>query len=125
MKKSRYGEEHLGFLSAGYEFAAFHPGDIDQSLLISCRADVRCRAMTGTDRSGMRIDGAMLAAMASPETLHSPGVLAALGAAMLFGAGTPPAKALLAGASPWFMAGLLYLGSGPGRLPSTPTPRPP
>jgi drug/metabolite transporter (DMT)-like permease len=45
--------------------------------------------------------------------LH-PGVGAALGAALLFGAGTPLAKLLLAGTSPWLLAGLLYLGSGLG-----------
>lgn len=62
--------------------------------------------------------------------LPDPGVGAALAAALLFGAGTPVAKWLLASVNPWFMAGLLYLGSGigltlyriarrspPGRLP--------
>lgn len=39
---------------------------------------------------------------------------AALGAAILFGVGTPLAKLLLAGADPWLLAGLLYLGSGIG-----------
>lgn len=42
------------------------------------------------------------------------GVLAALGAALLFGAGTPLAKWLLDAMSPWLLAGLLYLGSGVG-----------
>lgn len=42
------------------------------------------------------------------------GVPAALGAALLFGAGTPLAKLLLASASPWLLAALLYLGSGLG-----------
>lgn len=42
------------------------------------------------------------------------GVLAALGAAVLFGAGTPLAKLLLNSVSPWLLAGLLYLGSGLG-----------
>ena len=42
------------------------------------------------------------------------GVLAALGAALLFGAGTPFAKLLLGETSPWLLAGLLYLGSGLG-----------
>jgi drug/metabolite transporter (DMT)-like permease len=46
--------------------------------------------------------------------LRQPGVPAALGAALLFGAGTPLAKLLLAGADPWLLAGLLYLGSGLG-----------
>lgn len=43
-----------------------------------------------------------------------PGVIAALGAALLFGAGTPFAKLLLSSVSPWLLAGLLYLGSGLG-----------
>ena len=43
-----------------------------------------------------------------------PGVLAALGSAFLFGAGTPLAKWLLDQLSPWLLAGLLYLGSGIG-----------
>jgi drug/metabolite transporter (DMT)-like permease len=42
------------------------------------------------------------------------GVLASLAAAILFGAGTPLAKMLLAQSSPWLLAGLLYLGSGLG-----------
>ena len=42
------------------------------------------------------------------------GVLAALAAAALFGAGTPFAKLLLAGISPWLLAAILYLGSGLG-----------
>ena len=46
--------------------------------------------------------------------LRQPGVAAALGAALLFGAGTPLAKLLLTQANPWLLAGLLYLGSGLG-----------
>lgn len=42
------------------------------------------------------------------------GVLAAVAAAVLFGAGTPLAKLLLEHASPWLLAALLYLGSGIG-----------
>ena len=42
------------------------------------------------------------------------GVIASLCAALLFGAGTPLAKLLLAQASPWLLAALLYLGSGLG-----------
>ena len=42
------------------------------------------------------------------------GVGAALLAAVLFGAGTPLAKALMTGVGPWMLAGLLYLGSGLG-----------
>jgi drug/metabolite transporter (DMT)-like permease len=45
---------------------------------------------------------------------QSPPVYAALGAALLFGASTPVAKALLHGAAPVLLAGLLYLGSGVG-----------
>lgn len=47
-------------------------------------------------------------------TLGNPGVLAALGAAALFGAGTPLAKLLLGNVDPWLLAGLFYLGSGFG-----------
>ena len=42
------------------------------------------------------------------------GVAQALAAAVLFGASTPAAKALLGGMSPQVLAGLLYLGSGLG-----------
>jgi drug/metabolite transporter (DMT)-like permease len=42
------------------------------------------------------------------------GVASALAAALLFGAGTPFAQLLLAQASPWLLASLLYLGSGIG-----------
>ena len=48
------------------------------------------------------------------RVIRSPGVPAALGAAILFGASTPLAKALLASVAPWLLAGLLYLGSGLG-----------
>ncbi|MDN0105539.1 EamA family transporter [Yersinia rochesterensis] len=48
------------------------------------------------------------------DGLRQPGVLAALTAAALFGAGTPLAKQLLNTVSPWLLAGLLYLGSGVG-----------
>jgi drug/metabolite transporter (DMT)-like permease len=48
------------------------------------------------------------------EGLARRGVPAALGAALLFGSGTPLAKLLLDGVSPWLLAGLLYLGSGVG-----------
>jgi hypothetical protein len=46
------------------------------------------------------------------QDLGQQGVQAALGAAFLFGGGTPPAKWLLSGVNPWLLAGLLYLGSG-------------
>jgi drug/metabolite transporter (DMT)-like permease len=42
------------------------------------------------------------------------GIPAALGAALLFGAGTPLAKILLGPVSPWMLAAVLYLGSGLG-----------
>lgn len=45
-----------------------------------------------------------------------PGILAALGAAVLFGASTPLAKLLTGALSPVMLAGLLYLGSGIGLL---------
>jgi drug/metabolite transporter (DMT)-like permease len=48
------------------------------------------------------------------EGFRQPGVPAALGAALLFGAGTPLAKWLLDAVNPWLLAGLLYLGSGLG-----------
>jgi drug/metabolite transporter (DMT)-like permease len=62
------------------------------------------------------------------EGIGRPGVPAALGAALLFGAGTPLAKWLLDAVSPWLLAGLLYLGSGIGltlyrRLTRAPTVR--
>jgi len=42
------------------------------------------------------------------------GITFALGAALLFGAGTPAAKVLLSEVSPWLLAALLYLASGIG-----------
>jgi drug/metabolite transporter (DMT)-like permease len=42
------------------------------------------------------------------------GVFYAITAAILFGASTPLSKALLGQATPWMLAGLLYLGSGLG-----------
>ena len=54
------------------------------------------------------------ASPATPPRWRRPGVAAALAAAVLFGAGTPIAKQLLAGIDPWMLAGLLYLGSGLG-----------
>ena len=46
----------------------------------------------------------------------SGGIPAALGAALLFGAGTPLAKMLVGEVSPWMLAGVLYLGSGAGLI---------
>jgi drug/metabolite transporter (DMT)-like permease len=43
-----------------------------------------------------------------------PGIAAALVAALLFGSGTPLAKALLEHTGAWLLAALLYLGSGAG-----------
>jgi drug/metabolite transporter (DMT)-like permease len=48
------------------------------------------------------------------EPVNRRGAAAALGAALLFGAGAPLAKALLATIDPWLLAGLLYLGAGLG-----------
>lgn len=48
------------------------------------------------------------------QRLRHAGVLAALGAALTFGAATPFAKLLLHHIDPWLLAGLLYLGSGIG-----------
>jgi len=48
------------------------------------------------------------------SSLRHVGVQAGLGAAILFGAGTPLAKLLLGSVSPWMLAGLLYIGSGAG-----------
>jgi drug/metabolite transporter (DMT)-like permease len=42
------------------------------------------------------------------------GISAALGSALIFGAGTPLAKLLLTQVNPWLLAGLLYIGSGIG-----------
>lgn len=52
--------------------------------------------------------------MNGPKGLSHHGVLAALGAALLFGCSTPVAKLLLSGMDPRVLAGLLYLGSGLG-----------
>lgn len=52
--------------------------------------------------------------MDRPSPLLSPGVSAALGAALLFGTGTPLAKLMLNDVSPWLLAGLFYIGSGMG-----------
>lgn len=49
-----------------------------------------------------------------PLHVRHPGVLAALSAAVLFGAGVPFSKLLLDAVNPWLLAGLLYLGSGVG-----------
>lgn len=46
--------------------------------------------------------------------VFKPGVAAAFGAALLFGASTPLAKLLLRDLSPFMLAGLFYLGSGVG-----------
>jgi drug/metabolite transporter (DMT)-like permease len=56
----------------------------------------------------------MKSVMTKKKWLRQPGVLAALTAALLFGAGTPFAKLLLNDVNPWLLAGLLYIGSGIG-----------
>jgi len=48
------------------------------------------------------------------KTWRHPGIVAGLGAALLFGAATPFAKLILDAVSPWLLAGILYLGSGVG-----------
>lgn len=50
------------------------------------------------------------------EAVCQPGIPAAIGAALLFGTGTPLAKWLLESVDPWLLAGLLYSGSGIGLL---------
>lgn len=50
----------------------------------------------------------------SSRGLRNAGVRAALLSAVLFGASAPLAKLLLGEVSPWLLAGLLYLGAGPG-----------
>ncbi len=50
----------------------------------------------------------------SQNKLPRQGALLALASAVLFGASTPFAKALLGSMDPWMLAGLLYLGSGVG-----------
>jgi drug/metabolite transporter (DMT)-like permease len=50
----------------------------------------------------------------SDRFLRNPGVISAIGAALLFGSGTPLAKWLLTRISPRLLAGLLHLGSGLG-----------
>lgn len=52
--------------------------------------------------------------MNSPRDIKGP--IFAFGAALLFGASTPLAKALLGAVDPWLMAGLLYAGAGIGLL---------
>ena len=54
--------------------------------------------------------------MSALSGMRQPGIATALGAAVLFGAGTPLAKWLLDSVSPWMLAGLLYLGSGLGLM---------
>ncbi|MBS0367708.1 MAG: DMT family transporter [Proteobacteria bacterium] len=52
--------------------------------------------------------------MSSQSHAFNPGVVAALVAALLFGASAPIAKWFLHAVSPWVLAGLFYLGSGIG-----------
>jgi drug/metabolite transporter (DMT)-like permease len=57
----------------------------------------------------------MFARIATPLNTWAP-VVAAIAAAVLFGASTPFAKVLVGAVSPLLLAGLLYLGSGVGLL---------
>ncbi len=50
------------------------------------------------------------------QKLPRHGAILALASAVLFGASTPFAKALLGSMDPWMLAGLLYLGSGVGLI---------
>lgn len=50
------------------------------------------------------------------SAMGRPGIVAALGAAALFGSGTPLAKLLLGNVNPWMLAALFYLGSGGGLM---------
>jgi drug/metabolite transporter (DMT)-like permease len=52
--------------------------------------------------------------VATRQMTLSPGIPAALGAAVLFGISTPLAKVLLSDSSPLLLSGLLYTGSGIG-----------
>lgn len=52
--------------------------------------------------------------MSPRSSTFNPGVVAALVAALLFGASAPIAKCFLHDVSPWMLAGLFYLGSGIG-----------
>src|SRR5260221_2860830 len=45
---------------------------------------------------------------------YTTGAISGLGSAILFGLSAPFAKVLLPKASPWLLAGLLYLGAGLG-----------
>ncbi len=54
--------------------------------------------------------------MGGDLNIRHPGVMAALAAALLFGASTPVAKRLLEGVGPWMLAALFYLGSGIGLM---------
>src|SRR6478672_11646263 len=67
------------------------------------------RAGGGRSWRGLRMSRGGSGAMNLPR-----GVWASLLAALLFGAGTPLAKLLLAQAGPWLLAALFYLGSGIG-----------
>jgi drug/metabolite transporter (DMT)-like permease len=76
----------------------------------SCRGCASWERASASSRQGLRYCRPV------NRLFSQPGILAALGAAALFGIGTPLAKALLASVQPWLMAGLLYLGSGAGLL---------
>ncbi len=86
------------------------------------RNDMHCEtpAPTSAGTTGFRLNHNQSGIKRSGKKLKlkfwdiSPGILAALAAALLFGAGTPFAKLLLGPVSPWLLAGLLYLGSGMG-----------
>lgn len=81
----------------------------------------RQAAINGNTIDGSHVSGRYAASRAARvmigkimNGLRHRGVLMALGAALLFGAGTPIAKILLNETNAWLLAGLLYLGSGVG-----------
>jgi hypothetical protein len=55
-------------------------------------------------------------AIAMSQTSSFKGPAFAIASALLFGASTPAAKALLGVVDPWLLAGLLYEGAGIGLL---------
>ncbi len=52
--------------------------------------------------------------MSAPHSHLWPGVLLALGSAVLFGASAPLSKLLIGSVDSWLLAGILYLGAGAG-----------
>jgi drug/metabolite transporter (DMT)-like permease len=70
----------------------------------------------GLATTGFVLDGWMPSGISPKDAPRLIGPVAALVAAVLFGASTPTAKLLLGGTDPWMLAALFYLGSGMGLL---------